>query len=1086
MRPIKLTISAFGPYAGTVELDMDKLGTTGLYLITGDTGAGKTTLFDAITYALYGEASGRNRSVGMLRSKYADAKTPTFVEMVFCYRNAQYTIRRNPTYERLALRGDKMTQESAKAELTMPDGRVMTKIKAVDTQIQEILGLDYGQFTQIAMIAQGDFRELLQAKTDKRREIFRYLFQTERYQKLQSRLSKDAKELAEQYQDIARLVAQCVRTVRCPQGHALEEEWDAVKAGQRDLTQTVLTLQGLVDADEDSRKNCLEQLEKIEKQISELEEKNRQAQQTIQWKNSLENLRQQHAQMEQKLQMLEQKVDAAQQNMTQAHQIAEQIALEQTLLPRYEELERKTEQLEQSQQEWNRIQQKMPKKQQELEEIQEQIETCKEQLSSLKNVETELQQLTYTRKELEQYARELQTLSDKWTDYQQITVKNSQAVQQLEQVEISLKQCDNWLEQDRKELNCVQDAGQQLAIYENEHNRLLERERQLKQLDSKHSNYLELLAQLETAQQHFLHIQHEYEHKQRQFEAQNRAFLNGQAGLLAKDLVDGMPCPVCGATEHPHLAQLADQVPTEQALEQAKKDVETALLEERQASGAALAVRTKLETAQADLCTLADALLGDDMLQGLAQRLYAQQQILNEELIQIDQKVYTAKRIMKRREILQTQISRQEQEQRQLTAEVQSKRDAVTSSAAQMQAARKDTQKLACDLFGECPLEQLEQKLSQQTTETAQRQTLLERQICDKTAMKEQRDTLETELPRMENQREALQQQIKDFTVEQTVLYTTIEERKTQISHLQKELHYTDLMAANRAIDQMKREKESIQAAWTQAQEQAAQAKQEVSKMEGQIQTLKEQIAAAPEIALDDVLAQKQQVQTEKNQIQAQKDQLTAALTVNMDNLHQLEQIGKQQTELENRLKWVRALANTANGEIVGKEKVMLETYAQAAYFDRVVERANLRFRVMSGGQYDLVRRKEAGNLRSQSGLDMDVIDHYNGSCRDVASLSGGEAFMASLSLALGLSDEIQQSAGGIQLDTMFVDEGFGTLSEDALGQAMAALQNLTEGGKRLVGIISHVPELKSRIARQVVVSKDKSGNGSRVSIQTE
>lgn len=1086
MRPIKLTISAFGPYAGTVELDMSKLGTTGLYLITGDTGAGKTTLFDAISYALYGEASGRNRSVGMLRSKYADTKTPTFVEMVFCYRNAQYTIRRNPAYERLSLRGDKMTQKSAKAELTMPDGRVITKVKTVDAQIQSILGLDYGQFTQIAMIAQGDFRELLQAKTDKRREIFRYLFQTERYQQLQARLAQDAKELAAQYQAAEHSVAQCVQTVRCPQGHIMQSEWDAVKAGQRDLSQTVLTLEQLIETDECEQKVCAKQLKELEQQAAMLEQAIGQAQQTIQWKNSLEHLQHQYAQMGQELGMLEQKVDAAQQNMTQAHRMAEQIALEQSQLPRYEQLEHETEQLEQSQQKWNTIQEKLPQKQQKLEQIREQIDTCKEQLNRLKNVETELQQLVYMQKELEQHAHQLQTLSDKWKDCQQITVQNSQATRQLEQAEIDLRQCADGLEQDKKELDCVQDAGQRLAVYENEQNRLLERERQLKQLDTKHSGYLELLAQLETAQQHFLQMQERYEQAQRQFEAQNRAFLNGQAGLLAKDLMDGMPCPVCGAIEHPHLAQLTDQVPTEQALEQAKKGAETALQDEREASGAALAVRTKLETVQADLCALADALLGDGTQQGLGQRLCEQRQILDKELMQIDQKISAAKRAVQRRDTLNTQIAQQEEKYKELTAQVQSKRDAVTSSAAQMEAAQKDIEKLACDLFGACALEQLEEKLSQEIASADQKKMCYERQICQKTAQQEQKNTLETQLPQMEDDIYKLEQQIGELTVEQVALHTTIQERQTQISHLEKELRYADLMAANQAIDQMKAQKEKIETELTQAQQQVAQAQQQMSKVQGQIQTLQEQIADAPQIVLEDVLTQKHQVQDEKDRMQAQKDQLTTALTVNLDNLHQLQQIAEQQTELENRLKFVRALASTANGDITGKEKVMLETYAQAAYFDRIIARANIRFRVMSGGQYDLVRRKEAGNLRSQSGLDIDVIDHYNGSCRDVASLSGGEAFMASLSLALGLSDEIQQSAGGIQLDTMFVDEGFGTLSEDALGQALAALQNLTEGGNRLVGIISHVPELKSRIARQVVVSKDKAGNGSRVVIRVE
>ncbi len=185
--------------------------------------------------------------------------------------------------------------------------------------------------------------------------------------------------------------------------------------------------------------------------------------------------------------------------------------------------------------------------------------------------------------------------------------------------------------------------------------------------------------------------------------------------------------------------------------------------------------------------------------------------------------------------------------------------------------------------------------------------------------------------------------------------------------------------------------------------------------------------------------------------------------------------------ELEKRYTWIKALSNTANGNISGKEKVMLETYIQMTYFDRIIARANTRFMIMSGGQYELKRRKEAENNKSQSGLDLDVIDHYNGTERSVKTLSGGESFKASLSLALGLSDEIQASAGGVKLDTMFVDEGFGSLDDESLDQAMRALSSLTDGN-RLVGIISHVNELKSRIDKQIVVTKDKSG-GSKASI---
>ena len=182
----------------------------------------------------------------------------------------------------------------------------------------------------------------------------------------------------------------------------------------------------------------------------------------------------------------------------------------------------------------------------------------------------------------------------------------------------------------------------------------------------------------------------------------------------------------------------------------------------------------------------------------------------------------------------------------------------------------------------------------------------------------------------------------------------------------------------------------------------------------------------------------------------------------------------------EKRYGYVSSLADTANGKLSGKEKIMLETYIQTTYFDRIIARANLRFMKMSDAQYELKRLEEASNNRSQSGLDLGVIDHYNGSQRSVKTLSGGESFMAALSLALGLSDEIQSSAGGIQIDTMFVDEGFGTLDSDSLELAYNALAGLTEGN-RLVGIISHVSELKDKIDKQIVVTKEKSGGSNAI-----
>ena len=195
MRPIRLTLSAFGPYAGKTVMNLEPLGTGGLYLITGETGAGKTTLFDAITYALYGEPSGDQRKVSMLRSKYAKAETPTFAELVFECKGKQYTLRRSPAYERPAKRGNRMVEEKASAELILPDGAIITKEKAVTAAVCDIIGIDRRQFTSIAMIAQGDFQKLLLASTEEREKIFRQIFHTHCYEKLQKKLSDEAKAL---------------------------------------------------------------------------------------------------------------------------------------------------------------------------------------------------------------------------------------------------------------------------------------------------------------------------------------------------------------------------------------------------------------------------------------------------------------------------------------------------------------------------------------------------------------------------------------------------------------------------------------------------------------------------------------------------------------------------------------------------------------------------------------------------------------------------------------------------------------------------------------------------------------------------
>ena len=279
-------------------------------------------------------------------------------------------------------------------------------------------------------------------------------------------------------------------------------------------------------------------------------------------------------------------------------------------------------------------------------------------------------------------------------------------------------------------------------------------------------------------------------------------------------------------------------------------------------------------------------------------------------------------------------------------------------------------------------------------------------------------------------------------------------------------------------MEEKRRKRDALAQALEQAQREYQEGNERLIRIRSALQQLSQQLEAAPEIHAQEEEAAQNAAEELLRKVRTEKQAHDAAIAVNAPALKNIRQRQAELTGLEEHYRWIRSLSNTANGNLPGKEKIMLETYIQMTYFDRILHRANLRLSMMTEGHYELARRTEAENNRSQSGLELDVLDHWNGSRRSVKSLSGGESFLASLSLALGLSDVMQSSAGGVRLDTMFVDEGFGSLDEEALNQAMKALLSLTEG-KRLVGIISHVGELKSRIDRQIVVTKAPSGGSS-------
>ena len=922
MRPSKLTISAFGPYAAETTLNLDTLGESGLYLITGDTGAGKTTIFDAITFALYGEASGDSREAAMLRSKYADPATLTFVELVFWHGGQAYTVRRNPEYERPARRGAGTTKQQADALLQYPDGRVVTKVREVRQAVQEIIGVDRGQFLQIAMIAQGDFRKLLFAPTDERKKTFRQIFKTQAYEEWQNRLKSASGDLNHQCELLRAGIRQYVSDIVCPEAHRLTEAVEKAKADQLPGEELTALLETLVTEDSAKKAEIDIALAQIDKVLAEKNQKLGQIEAEKAAQQALLQARAAYAQKQTEQQQRQETWKAVEAQREAMEKLGEELVIARNRLPQYEEWEQKKLALAQKQEQYRQGSRLAEQSRKHWETVQARLAQLKEEQAALQNAGAQRERLMAQRKEAGERQAKLAALRQQLADYQAllpVIVKAQEAYQA---------------------------ADKQATAYQNTYSCL------------------------------------------------NKAFLDGQAGVMAAQLRPGAPCPVCGARHHPAPAQPTGDsvIPSEKELQEAKEHYETA------------------QQAVAQKSQLAGRLLG------------------------------------------------------------------------QREAQEKEMGRLAQPLLGDCPLADMAEKVATAHEAAKEAIRVLEQGLAEETARVERRTALETAVPQAEQEaasaKEAVEKQkllLAAQEVEGKALRTEADTLAATLPHKSKQEAQSSIAAGQKERDTWA---QAVKIAWDNLDI----CQRELAEWAGKAATLTERLEKAETMDAEALKQEKTAEEEKKKIIAAQNEAVQARLERNRRVARQVAQQSRRLAEAETKWSWVRTLSNTANGNLSGKEKIMLETYIQMTYFDRIVARANTRFMTMSQGQYELKRRMAATGNRSQSGLDLDVVDHYNGTERDVKTLSGGETFLASLALALGLSDEIQASAGGIRLDTLFVDEGFGSLDDDALQQAVRVLASLSEG-HRLVGIISHVAELKQKIDRQIVVRKGKTG-GSAVEIQ--
>jgi len=635
------------------------------------------------------------------------------------------------------------------------------------------------------------------------------------------------------------------------------------------------------------------------------------------------------------------------------------------------------EQIEKMQKQWQAAKEKIPKLCEERDLAKEQRQQAQKEQEGTEEL---LRRAAEIHLELSKYEK-VEKLDQMIREAEHCVQQNET---QLLEKEERIQRLEIELEKYKTELQTLADTGELREKLRHEIERLDDKIQKIQQIKARQQDLAERKKEAEKARKEYLAADEVYKREKQVYETMDQAYRDGQAGILASHLVEGMPCPVCGSLQHPKLAEISNEVPREDELKKAKMTCEQAHESVNDKAEKASVYRTKAAEAAGQL---------------------------EEELLQLFGE--------------------------------------VTDAAEQIRTLEEETK----------------ENLLQRQKQLAEEEKKIERKIW-----------LEKKIPQEEAACDSEKQSREELLAAQIKATETMENAKKQKQETAADLHFSGYREAAEKEQSIRKTVKEKQEKFVKVDKAYQEKSRAVSSMEGTIEGLQKAIKTAEKFNLEELLERQRILVGERNILDEKMKEIHTRKKTNESIQENIGRNAGELSEKEKKYAWVNALSATANGTLAAKDKISLETYVQMTYFDRIITRANLRFMKMSDGQYELERVREAHNKRSQSGLELCVIDHYNGTRRSVKSLSGGESFMASLSLALGLSDEVQESAGGIQIDTMFVDEGFGSLdTEKTLPLAYRALVGITEGQK-LVGIISHVSELKEKIDKQIVVTKDTTG----------
>ncbi|WP_308780144.1 AAA family ATPase [uncultured Clostridium sp.] len=1037
MKIKKLIVSAFGPYATEQELDFEKyLDNQNMFVITGNTGAGKTTIFDAINFVLYGEASGSERDGKSLRSDFADSSTKTEVKLWFSLKNKDYYIKRSPQYFRSKQRGEGLTEHKAEAELIYDD-KTITGTKEVTRQVEEILGITCEQFKQLVMIPQGEFKKLLNSDSDKKEEIFRKIFGTKVFSDIQNNIKTEANSLKKSIEEVLRDRENKIKSFQ------LRKDDDLLKSLilNKDLNIELILEEFVksIDADKEEDRilkekedNIKSKLDNLSKELVLGKEANKKLETLEKYKIDFERLN-----------ALKESFKLKEEELRYAKKAVTALNYEEKYIEKKRILDRIRKNLSISIENLNKLK----------------IHLEKAELEFKKEVEKEP-----IRNELNKRLDEIQGLKEKTLIYKENSEKlnllkasYTKIKERIENIKKEIDEKTKLLIEINNEINIIQSLKEEASKLDIESLNYKAKEEKLNTLKLSIDKLINELSKEKKLREDYEVLNNNYINKRKIYEALDESFRNNLAGILAKDLEEGKECPVCGSISHPNLAKLEDKDISEDEVKKAKLEEEAS----RKKMEVSLTNLTKIK---AEINSLKNdninKLFKDILNEELEEDISLSFNKVSKELISVEEILnnITLKKKEVDKEILkELNLSKKKSEienlNEALRKELEEKNNELLVREGEVKTQEANLNNIVNDFKG--------------SIKSIEELNLEEKDISNKLkALKEAYEKCElylknikTEFDKENGNKDTLEKQEKEADTEYN---NCVAEFKDKVLSLGFE-NYKDYIS--------KRKQES-----------------EIEVLENEIQKYNVDLSNANKlysltleecknikfVDIKSIEASIEEVDKERVYINNLLKEVYLRINQNTKILEDCLSFNKKIETQEEKYKTIGRLSKIINGD--NPRKISFERYVLAAYFEDIISAANIRFSKMTNSRFELLRKEEVGDKRKGQGLDLEVYDNYTGKSRDVKTLSGGESFKASLAMALGLSDVVQRYSGGIQLDTIFIDEGFGTLDPESLDIAIETLIDLQDNG-RVVGIISHVQELKDRIEVKLEVTSTNQGS---------